>query len=455
MSAEREQHIPTNRDGATAQPPRSQRRWVGALLGLSILGAAVASFVYLAITRPEPPKAARDDSADRVRVIDALRERIPRQWIGYGTSRAISSAEIPSRINSTVVEIPSTVVSGATVTRGDLVVRLDDSDFAAAVEMAEGSLKTIAAEQAALEVERTALRERRVLVEHELALARTDEERATKAAEDMSATAREVDRVRTARLVAEHALLIINEALAQCAPRADLLASRYTAQSAALRRAQDDVARCRITSPIDGTLAPFDLEVGESVATGSRVARVVDGSRVEVAIALSASARDSIVLGDLVMLKSLDETLATTVVARISPEDDPADRTMTLWVEVDRADGRTGGLAPGAFVEAIVTSSHPEVRSVVPRRSVRNERVLILEQGQLRPHTVRVVHGYEGRLEKSGIDDSEWLVLEAFLPEGAVIALDATRTLRPGRSVVGESAATAGSAPAPRRPSSP
>jgi multidrug resistance efflux pump len=367
-----------------------------------------------------------------------IRAQVPRQWIGYGTAVAVSSAEIPSRVTATVAEIPSAILRGAAVNADDLIVRLDDADFRAEAEMASDAIKAIAAERALVDVERASLTERVRLAEQELEIARADEARVARAAEELGATEREVDRARTQRIAAERAKLLLAESLEQCGPRERAIDARRSSQEASLRRAQDAVSRCRITSPIRGTLGRFDLRVGESVAAGASVARVVDDSRVEVPIALSASARASVRIGDAVTLIAAGREVARSTVARINPEDDPADRTLLAYTEIDRTKHGVDAPAPGAFVEAIVEARDAEPRTVVPRRSVRNERVLILEADQLRPVSVRVAHAYRGRVPGAPIDDQEWLVLAEPLPEGTTIALDGARLLRPGRRVEGE-----------------
>ncbi len=419
--------------------PSWARRLLGVGLGGGIVLFSVAVFAYLAATRPAPPKAMRDTSADRVMVMTVVRARVPRQWTGYGTAAALACADVPARVTATVEAIGPGIARGTPIAQGELIVRLDAADFKAEAEIAADSIKSILAERAALDVERAALAERHVLAAQELELARADEARVVSAALEAGATQREVDRARAQRIVAERASLLLAESIAQCGPREDSLAARRTSQEAALRRAEDAVARCTITSPITGTLAAFDLKVGESVGAGSSVARVVDASRVEVPIALSAAARGFVAVGDAVSLIAAGKTVARSSVARIGPEDDPADRTMMVFVEIDRDRHGPQSPAPGAFVEAVVESQAAELRCVVPRRSVRNERVLVLDGDQLRPLAVRVGHSFTGELPASGVDDREWLVLAEPVAEGTVIALDAARVLRPGRRVEGTS----------------
>src|SRR5690606_4708743 len=76
---------------------------------------------------------------------------------------------------------------------------------------------------------------------------------------------------------------------------------------------------------------------------------------------------------------------------RLAPESDPQARTLTAYAEVEQSDqaeaygtGRDATLLlPGMFVEAVVTSRRTEPRFVVPRRSVRSGRVMVVADGTL------------------------------------------------------------------------
>ena len=117
------------------------------------------------------------------------------------------------------------------------------------------------------------------------------------------------------------------------------------------------------------------------------------------------------------------------VIARVSPIDDAATRTMTVYVEID---GRDGRIVPGLFVSGTVHEADREVRTVVPRRSIRHQRVLLVEEGRVRSVPVESLFSFDDTVEGSGLEDRQWMVLAEPLPEGAQIVLDASRSLPEG-----------------------
>lgn len=411
-------------------------RWWSVLLTLAMLGGAIAFFGYMVSSRQEPPVAESTEAIDRVLVVEARQAKIGRQWVGFGTAQATETADVPARVGATVDSIGQGVEAGARVAAGQLLVALDESDYRRAAAMAGENLRTLEAEASALEVEALSLQDRLLVAEQELDLAKADEARVRRASDEGGATAREVDQVRLSRLAVERAVLVLRQSVAELGPRRAGLAARIEAQRAAMARAEADLERCRITSPISGTIQQFPLELGEAVAPGQMVARVVDPHRVEVALALPADARSHLQVGDAAECSVGGRPIGTARVSRIAPEDDPSSRTLTAWIEFVRASDADPP-APGAFVEAMVTSSNGELRTILPRTAVRRERVLLLEANQLRAVPVTVAHAYTGGLEGAPGGITEWLVLEPGLPANATVALDASRAYRPGRKVEG------------------
>ena len=127
--------------------------------------------------------------------------------------------------------------------------------------------------------------------------------------------------------------------------------------------------------------------------------------------------------------------IARATIARIEPEDDPIERTMAVYVEMRQATDSVDRLSPGEFVEALVESPDTTARTVIPRRSMRADRVLEFVDGTLRSRPIVVSHSYKGAIDSSGVSDVEWIVLKEPLAEGTVLAVDGGRTVAPGARV--------------------
>jgi len=414
------------------------------MIALAILLVSVVIFVVLVMTRPLPAAGSGRGAPIPVPVVEPPMMSLPRQWLGYGVVRPINSANVSARVASSVVDVPARLKVGEPVAAGEVLVRLDDADYRRSVDSAQQQLASLDAQLGALEVERTGLQERVKLAEADLELARDDERRVSDAAAAGAIAPREVDRARGAVLAAERLLSQLRESLGMMVPRKTSLQAQQEAAASALGQARASLERCTVASPISGVLQSFSLEIGENVMPGQPVARVVDDSRVEVPITLPAAARASVKRGDRVRITSsrvparmrgAEGSEVISAVSRIEPEDDAVSRTMTVYAEVAQADVKGIVLAPGDFAEAIVESPPEGTRTVVPRRSVRAERVLMVRDGTLASMPVKVEYAFRGTVEGLSTGDLEWLVLAEPLPKGTLVVIDGSRTYSPGALV--------------------
>ncbi len=420
-----------------AHHPSLRTRIVRGLIALAMVGGSVAIVIALAMSRPLPGTNERREEVQRIAVFHPKRMNLPRQWIGYGTVRAIDSADIPARVGASVVEIAAEARPGSTVTAGQFLVQLDDLDFRRALDSATQQIASIESQLVSITVEEDGLFRRMALAKEDAALASSDEVRTRAAVESGAANQRELDRSRQQAIAMERAHLLLQEGFNQLTPRRGALIAQREIQRTQQKTAQTSVDRCRIISPIAGTLQSFELEVGESVMPTQVVARVVNVSSVEIPVRLPGAARGAVQIGDAVKFNVApnDSRGGVSTVARIEPEDNPIDRTMTVYVEVKQSGDELSRLAPGEFAEATVEARGSIERTVVPRRSVRAERVMQLIDGKIIARSVTVSHAYRGLLEGAGVNDVEWLVLQDLLPDGIAIAVDGSRRISPGTPV--------------------
>ena len=89
-----------------------------------------------------------------------------------------------------------------------------------------------------------------------------------------------------------------------------------------------------------------------------------------------------------------------TKISRISPVDDPATRTFAVYVEVNASDV---DLAPGLFVRGEAVSSSEEFRTIIPRRAIRNQRVMLVEDGKMRTQSIVTAFNVNRVRPESGI----------------------------------------------------
>jgi hypothetical protein len=184
------------------------------------------------------------------------------------------------------------------------------------------------------------------------------------------------------------------------------------------------------------------------------VARIVNPARIEIPLRIPASMRALAPMGARAEILMRDGGRRIDgIVARVAPEDDVATRTATVFVELDERtrDGRESArptnttgqespeaikmIAPGSFVEARIVAGHPIQRTVVPRRAIRDDFLLLVENGRVRPQRVSVDFAHAEPIPSTGIADTDWAVLIDALPTGAMVVLDGSRSLAEGQEV--------------------
>ncbi len=407
------------------------------LVGLALISVALLIFTTLVRTRPAPAPSDRADEADPIQVIPASYADVRRSWQGYGTAAPIDTSDVPAEVAAMVVDTPRDLDAGVRVETGDVLARLDASDFIRRRNTIEPKIAEMDARLKQLDVEEASWKARLEILEESIEIERRDIERYADARERNAALARELDQARdrlTAKLREREQHL---EAINGVPPRRAQLEAQRAGLVADLSIVEKDIERTHIAAPITGVLQTYDAEVGERVNIGERVARIVNLDRIEVPIRLSASARYDVAIGDTVTLRSTGADRRTWEgrIARISPADDEQTRTMTMYVELEQDSTQPGALSPGKFLEATVQGRTTERRMVLPRRAVQGDRVFLVEDNVVTSRPVQTAFHVEGTFPEIGPPDTDWIVLAEPLDEGVLVVLNASTAARAGSEV--------------------
>ncbi|MCA9295156.1 MAG: efflux RND transporter periplasmic adaptor subunit [Phycisphaerales bacterium] len=404
---------------------------------LLLLAIGAGGFMAIASMRKAPATSDPTEELRRVLVLDAVPQSVARIWEGFGNARAMDEADVPARVTSTAVFVAPDLEPGTAVKEGDVLVRLDPSDFQRQVEVSEYTIANLVAQREQLDVERASWEERLALSTNDVRLAEAELARAKEALRREAANDREVDIAEQAVVQARQAVVNATEQLNRVAPRRASLDAQIAAQEATRRIATQNLERCTIAAPLSGVLQAFDVELGENVVSGSRIARIVNTDRVEVPVRVPSGARPFIRVGDpatLMTTGSLHRTWDASI-ARVAPEDDASTRTMTVYVELHQDTGDGPRLAPGMFVQAMISEHMTVPRSVIPSRSLQDGQIIVVRDGVVARETVEIAFQMERAFSSFGVPDREWIVLEHELSPNTQVVVTATRSLTDGMRV--------------------
>ena len=223
------------------------------LAGAALLvGGAIA--VALISTRATPPKDERPVIRPLVEVLRAKRQDVEVTIEGHGTVQSTVRTKVVPEVSGRVVSVHRQMFGGGFIPRGKPLLVVDSSDYQLALEERRSQLQQ---SQSALETVEAMLTEAKA----NLRDATRELERVEELHEKGVVSSRDVDQTDTAWRVAQ-ARLQRETAELQTAH------SRLEAARVALRRAELDLSRTRVSLPFDAVVLTEAVDVGQYVVAG-------------------------------------------------------------------------------------------------------------------------------------------------------------------------------------------
>jgi multidrug efflux pump subunit AcrA (membrane-fusion protein) len=337
--------------------------------------------------QPKPKGAS--PPAREVTVTPAAERTLARTITATGTLAADDQVVLGTKVAGRVSEVK--VDLGSRVKRGEVIGRLDQSDFKLRVDQAEAALQqarvrlglTPTGTDEKIDPEQTAIVRQAMAVLEEARLTR-----------DRSIRLMQQDLIARAQLDTAEANLKVAEGRHQDA----IEEVRNRQAIIAQRRSELDLARQQLTdtvlvSPIDGAVSVKQASVGEYLAAGAPVATLVRVHPLRLRVAVPEREGLGVRVGHPVRLGiEGDATTYSGRVVRLSPIVQEQNRTLMVEAEVPN---ERAVLRPGSFarVEIVTDAGQPVV--TVPATSIITfagvEKVLVVRQG--RTAEVRVTTG--------------------------------------------------------------
>jgi len=331
---------------------------IGTLLAVSVVACGKDSTPARAAGR------SKDQEPRSVRAVTASVGPLPRTVIVTGTLAAdeevVAGFKVAGRVSEIAVDL------GSPVRKGQVLARLDPTDFRLRVEQAEAALRQVRAglglprdgSGESVDPEKTALvREARAVLEE----ARLNRDRTARLWEKNYIARSEADTSLSRLLVAESRY---QAALEEIRNRQELLAER----SSGLALARQQLADAVLSAPIDGAVRERRASVGEYLAAGAPVFGLVRIHPLRLRVAVTERDAPSVRVGQVVRVRlEGDPAVHDGRVARLSPSIQEQNRTLIVEAEVANRDGR---LRPGSFARAEIVVEADRTAVMVPASTV-------------------------------------------------------------------------------------
>ncbi len=352
-----------------------------------MVGAVIA--VVLVKTGKRPERQAPPPSRPVVAVITVAPDTEPVRVTGFGSVKAKRSVDLVPQVTGRVVDRSPHLEPGAYIEAGEVLIRIDDTDYALLVEQARANV-----------------------AQSEVNLAQAEEE--------AQVARREWDRVGAAGFGGEEGSapspLVLRE------PQLKLARASLAAAKAALRQAEVNLSRCSITAPFDGRVLAADIDVGQFLGAGQPVGSVYATDIAEITVPVADDDLTWINVGHrgeggLPVVVSAEFAGAlhhwTGRAVRLGGAVDSRSRMVPVVVEIPAPYEKFGdrpALVEGMFVEVTFSAPPPAGAVVIPRSALRpgNEVWVVDDQNKLRLRTVTVARaGIEQAVIAAGLSAGE------------------------------------------------
>ncbi len=359
--------------------PKTLRNLLSAA-GILLLGLVVT--VILIKTANRPQRQAPPPSRPVVAVHEVTPDSDPVVVRGFGSVKAKRSVDLVAEVRGRVVAKSARLEPGAYITTGEMLLKIDDTDYVLAVAQARANV-----------------------AQAQVTLAQAEEE--------AQVAAREWEQMGSG---AEATPLVLRE------PQLALARAGLDAAKAALVQAEANLSRCTISAPFDGRVLAANIDQGDFVAAGAPLGSLYATDMAEVTVPVADSDLSWITVarrGESGVPVDVSAEFAGARhhwqghAVRLGGAVDQRSRLVPVIVEIPdpyRREGDRPALVEGMFVEVEFSAPPPADAVVVPRSALRpGDEVWVVDgENRLRIRRVTVARaGVEQAVVTAGLAAGE------------------------------------------------
>jgi len=351
----------------------------------SILPTAAALAATVTLIASMPDAGAQDLPPASVSLAEAVRaEFAPLHWAS-GSVVSREDARVASELEGRVIAV---VEVGQTIAKGEVLARLDDT----ALRLRERD------DQASL-----------ARIEAQLDYAVSQEQRYEQLVAQASIASAQLDQARSERRVLEQ----------------DLVRARV-----ALERTRHALRQSIVRAPFDGVVAERFIQLGEYLATGAPVARLVNPKAVEIRVRAPVELASELAAATRVTLRA-GNSLSEQAISALVPIADETSRQLELRIALQGAT-----LSIGAAVEVGLPAAEPRLVVAVPR-----DALILRKEGSYVLRVSDELIAEQLRVDAGAAQDGLIEVVRGEVEPGDQLIVRGGERVQPGQRVRGPSLA--------------
>lgn len=218
--------------------------------------------------RDKPQQKTIVESVHTMRVIKVTKTDLIPRAVGFGVAEPGRIWRAMAEVRGRVVEVYADLKSGALISAGQVLIKIDPTDYELAAARLDAGIDQIKAQLLELYVEKQNTRASIAIEERSLTLAKQSLKRRQIAREKKAISGDEVDREERTVLSQQQNIQSLKNKLALMPSQEQLLNASLAASKAELEQARLDLEKLSIKAPFDCRLAEVNIQEGQYLAAG-------------------------------------------------------------------------------------------------------------------------------------------------------------------------------------------
>lgn len=266
-----------------------QRYTLRVVVSALIVLVGLGGFVTLASLKTPPAEVQSGERPLKVKVLPVKAASIPVTITGYGEVRTVKAVNISAEVAGRVVAVHSRLRVGELIAADELLLQIDDRNYAAAAAQGRAEVDQLASVVVRLEKQAVIDAHRLKTLERSRDLAKAEFERVRDLlTEHKVGTRSSVDRAEQAYNAAVDQVDQMDQSVSLYPIRVKEAKSSLEAARARLQQARANLERCEIRAPFGGRLTMADVEQEQYVSPGKPLVVMADDRLLEIQVPLDS-----------------------------------------------------------------------------------------------------------------------------------------------------------------------
>ena len=276
-------------DRSTASPNRQSSLgwWINLVVSVAILAGCV--FGYTLLGERQRPQRTKRAKSDTMPVVDQslLKHEGPIQISASGVVVPLREIRLATEVAGRIVYQSENLRAGRMVDQGEVLIRLDATEYELEVSRLKAQIDQEAAEVASIEVSVENTQQMIELAKKQAKISQGERRRGDSLLSNKAISISEVEVLKRSELTSQSALVEQSNRRRELVAQKEALVQNRALTEVLLQRAQLDLSRCELKSPIRGRVVMSTVEEQSFVTVGTTFVTIEDTSSVEILASLT------------------------------------------------------------------------------------------------------------------------------------------------------------------------